>query len=277
MLSTALIVFRESLEAALFIGIVAAATRHVAHRGRWLAAGTLAGLGGAVLLALGTERLSGWADGVGQDLVNIGILTLAFAMLAWHCIWGGQHGREAARDARQLGGAVSTGERRPWALALAIALAVLREGAETVLFIASVAGGEGASWLGALPAVAFGLAAGAGVGLLIYLGLSRVPPHRLLAVTNALILVLAAAIASQLARALTQAGLVDLWSQPVWDSSRWLAVDSPLGALLHAMVGYDARPSGLQLVFYLVALVATYGAARRMRPRASTPRSLARA
>lgn len=39
MFTTALIVFRESLEAALFIGIVAAATRGVAGRTRWLGAG----------------------------------------------------------------------------------------------------------------------------------------------------------------------------------------------------------------------------------------------
>ena len=37
MFTTALIVFRESLEAALLIGIVAAATRGLAGRSRWLA------------------------------------------------------------------------------------------------------------------------------------------------------------------------------------------------------------------------------------------------
>ena len=36
MLAIALIVFRETLEAALFIGIVAAATRGVPGRSRWL-------------------------------------------------------------------------------------------------------------------------------------------------------------------------------------------------------------------------------------------------
>jgi high-affinity Fe2+/Pb2+ permease len=36
MFSAALIVFRESLEAALFVGIVAAATRGLAGRSRWL-------------------------------------------------------------------------------------------------------------------------------------------------------------------------------------------------------------------------------------------------
>ena len=37
MLGTAVILFRETLEAALLIGIVAAATRAIAGRGRWIA------------------------------------------------------------------------------------------------------------------------------------------------------------------------------------------------------------------------------------------------
>jgi high-affinity iron transporter len=95
-----------------------------------------------------------------------------------------------------------------------------------------------------------GLVAGASVGVLIYLGLSRIPAHRVFAVTNALIVLLAASIASQLARALTQAGLVQSWTTPLWDSSTWIAPDSPLGVVLHALAGYDAQPSGLQLVCY---------------------------
>jgi len=77
MFATALIVFRESLEAALFIGIVAAATRGLAGRSRWLAAGVGAGALGAIVLAMLAQHLSAWLDGVGQDVVNIGVLSLA--------------------------------------------------------------------------------------------------------------------------------------------------------------------------------------------------------
>jgi high-affinity iron transporter len=33
-----------------------------------------------------------------------------------------------------------------------------------------------------------------------------------------------------------------------------LSNTSPLGSLLHAMLGYDAQPGALQLVFYLASL-----------------------
>jgi high-affinity iron transporter len=199
--------------------------------------------------------------------VNVGILAVALAMLAWHCIWVSTHGQDMTREARQLGSSVREGRRAPWALMVAVALAVLREGAETVLFVAGLATGGPADPLAMASAVALGLAAGAVLGLLIYFGLSRVQPRHLFAVTNVLILVLAAAIASQLARALAQAGLVELWSAPVWDMSSVLATDSAPGVVLHALAGYDASPSGLQLAFYVATLVIVGVATRKVQDR----------
>ncbi len=269
MFATALIVFRETLEAALFVGIVAAATRGLAGRTGWLAGGVLAGLLGAIALAAGADRISALAGGVGQDLVNVGILTVALAMLAWHCIWVSTHGREMSLEARRLGSSVREGRNTPLALVTAVALAVLREGAETVLFVAGLATTGPANPLGMAGAAGLGLAAGVALGMVIYFGLSRVKPQHLFAVTNALILVLAAAIASRLAQALAQAGLVELWTAPLWDTSGVLATDSALGVVLHALAGYDASPSGLQLAFYVATLVIVGLATRKVQQHAS--------
>lgn len=277
MSATALIVFRETLEAALIVGIIAAATRGMAARWRWLGSGVAAGAIGAVILALLADHIATLAEGLGQDFANIAILSLALAMLVWHSVLGQQHGFAAAQDARRLGTAVRSGGHTPAVLALACALAVLREGAETVLFVIGLVGTDTTVAPHApLLGLAVGLAAGTAVGVMIYLGLSRVPTRRLFAVTHGLIVILAAAIASQLARALTQAGLVQHWDTPLWDSSRWLAPDSALGTLLHALAGYDARPSGLQLLFYGGTLVLITLASRRVRATA-TPRPVAAA
>jgi high-affinity iron transporter len=260
MFATAIIVFRETLEAALFVGIMAAATRGLAGRGRWLAVGVLAGGAGALALAAGAEHISALANGVGQDLVNAGILVLALAMLTWHCVWVSNQGAQAAAEARALGTSFKQGKRAPWALLIVVALSVLREGAETVLFVAGYATGSGPT--GTLAGAFAGVLCSSAVGALIYLGLSRVPVQRMFAVTNTLILLLAASIASQLARALSQAGLISAWGQPVWDTSRVLRVDSPIGTLAHALVGYEAQPTGLQLAFYGVALAVIVSGSR---------------
>lgn len=267
MLAVALIVFRESLEAALFVGIVAAATRGMARRGVWLCGGVALGLLGALALAAAAGEVSAWADGLGQEVVNAAILAVALAMLLWHCIWVSAHGREMAQQARRLGSAVQGGEQPPRALIGAIALAVLREGAETVLFVGGSLTGAAADAGAALAGAALGLVAGVALGVALYTGLARIPPQRLFAVTNVLIALLAAAIGSQLARVAAQAGWITLGTTPLWDSSALLADDSATGALLHAMVGYTAQPSGLQLagwagVLALIALGVRWAAPR---------------
>ena len=152
---------------------------------------------------------------------------------------------------------------------VAVALAVLREGAETVLFVAgAVSGTPGATPAAVLGASSIGLALGVGVGLLMYLGLSRIPARRVFEVTNVLIALLAGSIASQLVKTLAQAGLLERWSAPLWDSSAALAPDSALGTFLHALVGYDAQPSGAQLAAYAAVLGVIYFGSRTLgRPR----------
>jgi high-affinity iron transporter len=259
MFATALIVFRESLEAALFVGIIAAATRGITGRRRWLSAGIAAGVLGAVLLALLAGHISGWLDGLGQDVVNISVLSLALAMLLWHCIWVTTHTREMVDSARRLGHSVTDGQRTPWAMLVVVALAVLREGAETVLFVSgSLTGGATSSPAAVLVSGGLGLAGGVAVGIAMYAGLSRIPTRHVFRVTNVLVALLAGAIASQLVRALTQAGFLEVWTRPLWDTSSMLSQESAFGTLLHAMVGYDARPSGAQLVSYLAVLLLIY-------------------
>lgn len=267
MFGTGLIVFRETLEAALFVGIVAAATRSVAHRTRWLALGALLGVLGSLLMAAAMERISNWANGLGQDLMNVAILGIALLMLAWHTIWVSAHAREMTEDARRLGTDAARGAGTLWAVALAVAMTVLREGAETVLFVTGLVSGSpdgaGALMVGA----SLGLVLGVAVGWLIYSGLGQVQPRRLFAITNALILLLAGNLASQLARTLQQADWLNWLSESAWDSSALVSNDSLLGMLLHGVIGYDASPSQLQVLFYVLATLLIGLTARQMRLR----------
>jgi len=57
MFATAVIVFRETLEAALIVSIVLAATRGVAGRRRWVGGGVAAGIAGALVIAALTEAI----------------------------------------------------------------------------------------------------------------------------------------------------------------------------------------------------------------------------
>ena len=256
MLATAVIVFREVLEAALIVGIVAAATRTIPGRNRWLAAGIAAGLAGSALVALGTDRIAEMASGMGQELFNASILGIAVIMLAWHNLWMSSHGAALAADARGVGNAIRDGRRECSVLLVVVGLAVLREGSETVLFLFGIAASEGSASLSMLGGGIAGIVAGVAVGYLVYAGLLRIPLRWFFTATGVLVLFLAAGMASQAARFLVQADLLPSLASPVWDTSRVLPQSSVAGTLLHSLVGYDARPAGMQIVFYVTVLVA---------------------
>ena len=100
MLASALIVFREVLEAALILSIVAAATKMVPRRNRWLGLGVCGGILAALVVAAFASQIAEAMEGVGQEIFNAGVLLVAVAMLGWHNIWMQQHGRELAARLR---------------------------------------------------------------------------------------------------------------------------------------------------------------------------------
>lgn len=255
MFAAAIIVFRESLEAALIISILAAATRGMSKRSRWLIGGVLAGLAGAGLVAVSMEFISNLASGVGQEIFNAAVLTLAVGMLAWHNIWMSVHGREMAAQAQNAARAVKDGSKALSVIFLVVALAVLREGSETVLFLYGAATGSEDGLRTTLAGGAAGLAAGALVGGLLYAGLLRIPLKWFFTITGVLVLLLAASMGSQVARFLVQADWLPSLGAPLWDTSEILSQSSAVGTLLHGLVGYDAQPAGMQLLFYVLVLV----------------------
>ena len=99
-----------------------------------------------------------------------------------------------------------------------------------------------------------GMLAGIAVGYTLYLGLLRIPMRWFFAATGVLVMLLAAAMASSAAHFLIQADLLPSLASPLWDTSAQLSEQSVLGILLHSLIGYDARPEGMQVVFYIAAL-----------------------
>ncbi len=255
MFSTAIIVFREVLEAALIIGIIAAATRDVPNRKRWIAAGLFLGLLGAGFVAASTEAIGAFASGIGQELFNAIVLGVAVFMLAWHNIWMSSHGAALASEARNVSANIREGRSARSILLLVVGLAVLREGSETVLFVYGIAASNASNTASMLAGGAIGMLAGVTLGVLVYAGLLRVPMRWFFSATSALVLLLAAGMASQAAKFLIQADVLPSLGSPIWDTSAIVSEQSVFGMLLHSLIGYDARPAGLQVLFYVATLV----------------------
>lgn len=270
MIATLLLVFREVLEAALVVGIVAAATRGVLGRGRWIGTGIGLGVAGAVLVAVGAGRIAEALSGSGQEWFNASVLLAAVLMLGWHVVWMARHGRELAAQMQSVGRDVRSGARPMTALMAVVAIAVLREGSEIVLFGYGLFA-SGSSAAGMAVGAVLGLLAGVALGVGIYLGLLKIPMRYFFSTTNGLLVLLAAGMASNAANFLIQADVLRHWTEPLWSTDWLLSDDSTFGRALHVLVGYTSQPCGMQVLFYLTTIV-VFLSGMRLVGRGNAPR-----
>ena len=257
MLAALIIVFREVFEAGLIVGIVLAVTRSVSRRNRWIGGGVLAGVAAACLVAAFAGVLSQLFEGMGQELFNAAILAIAVIMLTWHNVWMARHGKEIAGEMRAIGQAVAEGSKSLLALAVVVAVAVLREGSEVALFLYGVAASDDGSAASLTIGGLTGLALGVAVCLLTYFGLMRIPPRALFATTTVLITLLAAGMAAQAVAFLQRTNWLTPLDTVMWDSGWLLSESSIVGRALHTLVGYTDQPRGMQIVIYLAVILVT--------------------
>lgn len=264
----ALLVFREVMEAALIVSIVCAATRGVARRGLFVTGGIGLGIAGALLVALGASVIANLASGAGQNIFNASVLLSAVAMIGWHVVWMSKHGRELAQRMSAIGGAVKAGSSSLTLLLAVVALAVLREGSEIALFLYGMAAG-GIGVAGLAGGIALGVGGGALLGFALYFGLLRIPMKHFFSVTNGMLVLLACGLAATAAGFLVQSNLLPAWGSQLWNTSWLLSNGSLAGKTLGILIGYNATPAGIQIVFYVITLLLLVAGMRWQQHRAS--------
>lgn len=272
MLAVALLVFREVLEAALIVTVVAAATRGIARRGTFIGGGIALGVIGAVIVAIFAGVIADAVGGSGQELFNASVLLTAVVMIGWHVIWMSSHGKEMVRDMQQVTDSVKARSSSVAMLLAVIALAVLREGSEIVLFLYGMAA-SGADRLDLLAGLPLGLASGVAVGFALYFGLLRIPLRHFFTATNWMLVLLAAGLSSTAAGFLIQADWLSAWGNRLWNTSWLLDNGSLFGQALHVLVGYEAHPAGMQLAFWLVTATGLFTGMRLVTARHTQART----
>lgn len=249
MFSTAIVIFREALEIAMILGVLLAATRGLKGRMPWILAGIAGGLSGAGMVALFADSIASALSGSGQEMFNALILLAAAGMIGWTLVWMRKHARELTAHIREVGQGVSTGSLPFYSLSVIVALALLREGSEIVLFIYGMLLSNqslGSVVMGSLIGTALGILA----GVLLYYGLLRMTARRMLNITGWLLMLLVAGLVSQAVGFLSAVGYFSGMSQPLWDTSWLLSEGSMIGQALHALIGYTSQPTAIQLLFY---------------------------
>jgi high-affinity iron transporter len=146
-------------------------------------------------------------------------------------------------------------------LFLLIFFAVLREGIESVIFLSAArfASGEN-NLLGA----ALGLAAAVLLGLLLFRGALRVNLRSFFAATNILLILFAAGLLAAGVHELQEAGVIPIVLEQVWDINPDVVGDAYpvlhenglIGSIAKGLFGYNGNPSLIEVLVYVVYLIA---------------------
>jgi high-affinity iron transporter len=253
-----LVIFRETFEIALILGVVLAATKGIAGRKFYIWSGIGLGVLGSAIIAFFADVITESASGTGQELMNAIILLLASGMIVWTVVWMKTHAREMSQKIKQVGNNIREGHTSQFALTAIVALAIFREGSEMVLF----SFGFFASGMTMAPFITgciIGAIGGTVLGIMLYLGLIQISPKHFFTVTSAMLTLLAAGMTSIAAKYLAQGGYVSELGGPYWDTGHILSEESILGETLKVLVGYSSSPMGIQLVFYIATVLLVVG------------------
>lgn len=273
-LPTFVVTLREGVEAALVVGIVLAYLNQAGQSrlNPWVYSGIGVGIVGSGLVGVVFSRVLGWlgqsdasyAPVLKQGL-EAGFGLVAIALLSWMLVWMTRQARSLKSEVEGAITARLQQDNAGWGVFGLVAIAVLREGFETVLFLAAK---FQQGWMPAFGAVA-GLVGAVMIGFLLFRLGVKINLRRFFQVMGVLLLLIVSGLVISMLRhvdativALIQVNpeYANLCStvQPscvlgplVWDASQVLPDKQFPGILLKALFGYTQKLYLVQAIAYL--------------------------
>lgn len=248
MIAGMLITIREGLEAFLITGILLGYLRKAGciTLGRYVWAGTVAGILGSMGLAIAFQRLAVEFEGHRAALFEATASAAAVPILSYMVLWMQRHAQGLKAEAEVKAElAISSGQ--VLALGTLAFITILREGVETALFLTAlttrVSGG------GLMPGALLGLVVAAAIAYTIFASTIRLNLRRFFIVTGLLLIFIAAGLCAHIFMALHEIGFHFL-DTTAWSTKVIFDNESFVGRLLHAFIGYHDEPTMMQVVAY---------------------------
>jgi high-affinity iron transporter len=250
------VVWRESLEAVLVIGILhsfLARRRDVntskAIRAMW--AGVAGGIVLSVLLAYSTMFVQDQLQGRALDGFQAGILLLSAVLMTQMVLWMNRNGKRfkntlesEIREAMTSSGI--------WGAGLVAMFAVAREGTETVVYLYGLAlenRGLAGSWAMA-GAAALGLVLALATAGAVARGIRYLSYPVFFKFTSYILLLSASGLLVSGVAKLIEMDVLSPLVDPVWNTGWLLDNNHGFGAFLATLAGYRARPSLTAVLVY---------------------------
>ncbi len=249
--AAALIAFREGLEAALIVGILLSYLKRIGRTDRAPLAilGVIIAVLGSAALAFIMNRVGATLETPYEQLFEGTTMLLAVGILTWMIFWMRYQSRFLKKDLEaRTQTALATGAGL--SLFMLSFLSVFREGVETALFL--TANAFAADGLSTLSGSLVGLALAVAAGYAIYVLAVRINLRIFFDVTSIFLVLFAAGLLAHVVHEYQEIGLLPMLMTPAWNTANLLSNESPLGSILSSLVGYNAEPSVLEVLGYIV-------------------------
>jgi len=244
--NTLFIVWRESVEGILVVGILYAwlkAHPEGARGMRYLWGGVAAGVGLAGLLALAMMGVYSSLSGDALDYFQIGMMLVAAALITQMVFWMRKHGR-ALKKELEAGLERATNDANWMGVAIIAMLAVGRESAEPVIFLYGTGMEQhGTAFAQFLGAAALGFALALLTFWLLVNGGRYLSWKSFFRISETLLLLLAAGLLVGGVERMIGFGWLPALADPAWNSSFLLDDNATVGNLIATLTGYRPRPS----------------------------------
>ncbi|MBR8303782.1 FTR1 family protein [Burkholderia dolosa] len=249
------IVWRESVEALLVVGILYAWLKNGdddARRGLpFLWTGVVVGLLMAVGLGAALVGFTEVLSGDAQDYFQTAMVLIACVLIVQMVLWMRRHGRTLKRDMEQSL-QQSTRDSNWWGVAVLVALAIAREGSETVIFLYGLGFGQSGHVDGSqMLAVVIGLGLAFLTFYLLQLGGKYFSWRHFFRVTEVMLLFLGAGLFETGVDKLIDKEILPLGISQLWDTSALLDDSGTFGSLVASLTGYRAHPALTNLIAYV--------------------------
>lgn len=240
LLDAVIIVLRETLEAGVLVSVLMTIASQHKLGLRWLVLAFAGGLAGAIIYARNMGVVSSWFEYVGQEVFNGIIQYAVYLCILFVCL---------------LASASSTAKRPVLVclLTLTVALALIREATEIILFFSGFIGNSGVLSK-AVTSGFIGLMIGLSVGALSYFGIMSLKPGWIRPVQIVVLALVGAGMVAQATQLLIQADWLPSVA-PLWDTRNILPEASIPGQLAYAIFGYEATPTPLEAWLFIGALL----------------------
>lgn len=258
MLASFLITFREALEAALIIGIIAAYIAKIGRKdlNRYIYTGIIGAVIASAAVALVFKAIYGELEGTAEQLFE-GIAALTAAVVLTSMIfWMAQNSKKIKGELQEkIDLSISKGQML--GITALSFVAVFREGVETVLFLGTLAINAP---LDTVIGFMLGLLAVVMLSYILFRGAYRLDLSKFFKYTSILLILFSAGLIATAVDEFNEAGIIPPAVEHVWDlnppqnsdgSYPLLHEKGLIGSSLKSLVGYHADPSLTMILAYI--------------------------